>query len=147
MNIYHGEITEEIRELLLEADPSKDSLATYFDSSIKFVLEENASVIGICVLIIMDRMAEIKNISIGKGYQNRGMGSKLLQDVFTYCKDNNILEIFVGTGNSSLGQLAFYQKNGFRITGVHENYFINYPDPIYENGIQCLDLIILKKSL
>ncbi|RIO99278.1 GNAT family N-acetyltransferase, partial [Staphylococcus gallinarum] len=52
------------------------------------------------------------------------------------------------TGNSSIGQLAFYQKAGFRIVAVEMNYFVNnYEDPIYENGILCRDLIRLVKKL
>ncbi|MDH5656875.1 MAG: GNAT family N-acetyltransferase, partial [Spirochaetia bacterium] len=87
------------------------------------------------------------NISIKKEFQNQGIGSKLLKDVFDYCHGNKILKISVGTGNSSIGQLAFYQKNGFRITGISKDYFKKYPSPIFENGIQCLDLILLNKDI
>jgi ribosomal protein S18 acetylase RimI-like enzyme len=54
----------------------------------------------------------------------------------------------VGTGNSSIGQLALYQKCGFRITGIDYNYFIrHYDEPIFENGIPCRDMIRLAIDL
>lgn len=54
----------------------------------------------------------------------------------------------VGTGNSSLDQLAFYQKGGFRICGVDRDFFVqNYDQQIVENAIQCLDMIRLSMEL
>lgn len=51
----------------------------------------------------------------------------------------------IGTGNSSIDQLAFYQKCGFRIAAIDPDFFIrHYPEPIFENGIQCRDMIRLE---
>lgn len=53
-------------------------------------------------------------------------------------------ELMIGTGNSSINQLALYQKCGFRVIGVERDFFINnYDEPIFENGIQCVDMIRL----
>jgi hypothetical protein len=44
--------------------------------------------------------------------------------------------------------LALYQKCGFRIVGVDLDFFIrHYPEKIYENGIQCRDMIRLSLDL
>jgi len=41
-----------------------------------------------------------------------------------------------------------YKKEGFEVFGVRKNYFVdNYPEPIYENGTQLKDMIMLKKEL
>ena len=50
----------------------------------------------------------------------------------------------VGTGNSSLRQLSFYQKAGFRISGIIPDYFIGDDPPVFENGIRCIDMIRLR---
>ncbi|HEY8415097.1 MAG TPA: hypothetical protein VIK99_04920 [Thermaerobacter sp.] len=56
--------------------------------------------------------------------------------------------IEIGTGNSSIGQLALYQKFGFRITGIDRDFFVRrYRKPIWENGIQCRDMIRLSQDL
>lgn len=54
----------------------------------------------------------------------------------------------IGTGNSSIGQLALYQKCGFRITGIDRDFFIrHYSEEIYENGMQVMDMIRLSQDL
>lgn len=54
-----------------------------------------------------------------------------------HAKLHNFKTIEVGTGNSSIGQLALYQKCGFRITGVDRDFFIrHYIEEIFESGIQ-----------
>ncbi len=54
----------------------------------------------------------------------------------------------VGTGNSGIGGFAFYQKAGFRFKSVIRDFFvINYKEPIFENGLQCRDKVILDQEL
>ena len=56
--------------------------------------------------------------------------------------------IEIGTGNSSLNQLMFYQKSGFRMKEIWVDFFTkNYEEPIEENGIPCLDMVRLYKAL
>jgi hypothetical protein len=56
--------------------------------------------------------------------------------------------IDICTGNAAIGQLALYQKCGFRIIGVDADHFVReYEEPIEENGIPCIDLIRLKRVL
>ena len=53
----------------------------------------------------------------------------------------------IGTGNSSLDQLALYQKLGFRTTGIVAGFLDDYPEPIVENGIACRDMVRLRVEL
>lgn len=63
-------------------------------------------------------------------------------------KKNGYKTIEIGTGNSSIGQLVLYQKCGFRITGVDIDFFVrHYQEEIFENGIQCRDMIRLSQDL
>lgn len=49
--------------------------------------------------------------------------------------------------NSGIHQFYLYQKCGFRITGVDRNFFLtHYTEKIYENGIQCRDMIPIEKE-
>ncbi len=56
-----------------------------------------------------------------------------------------ILEL--GTGNSSLSQLALYQKCGFGMHSIETGFFNSYPEPIFENGIRCIDMVRLCTEL
>ncbi|MBF2520620.1 GNAT family N-acetyltransferase [Listeria marthii] len=136
--------------LLLEADPSAKQIATYFDKSHVFQLVHADNIIGIvCLLPLNEQQLEIMNIAVSSEYRNQGIGKQLLEKAVDYAVHNHFAEIIVKTGNSSIAQLAFYQKNGFRMQQIVPNYFVeHYPDQtIIENGIACLDQIILTKEI
>ena len=147
VSIYKNKINQEILDLLFIADPSQDSINEYLNDSIRFSYTENNVIAGFCVIQSSYNSAEIKNISVKKEFQNKGIGSKLINFICEYCCNHNLVKLTVGTGNSSIRQLAFYQKHGFRIKNIIPDYFLRYPEPIYENNIQCLDMIILEKSI
>ena len=53
----------------------------------------------------------------------------------------------VGTGDSPL-TIPFYEKCGFVRSHMIKNFFIdNYDHPIYECGIQLVDMIYLQRTL
>jgi hypothetical protein len=44
--------------------------------------------------------------------------------------------------------MLLYQKCGFRIVGVDFDFFRRtHPEPIYENGIECRDMIRMRIDL
>ncbi|MBM5597304.1 N-acetyltransferase [Listeria seeligeri] len=137
-------------DLLLEADPSEKQIAKYLSKSTLFGLGSKEQTIGIvCLLPLNDNQLEIMNIAVLKSARNKGIGKKLLEKAFEFATLQNFTEIIVKTGNSSIDQLAFYQKNGFRMQQIIPDYFSeHYPEQeITENGIACLDQIILIKEI
>ncbi len=63
-------------------------------------------------------------------------------------KKEGIKTIEIGTGNPGVQQMLLYQKCGFRIIVVDFDYFRrNYKERIYENGVECRDMIRLKMDL
>ncbi|TKI53324.1 GNAT family N-acetyltransferase [Lysinibacillus mangiferihumi] len=91
---------------------------------------------------------ELVNIAVVEEKQSRGLGKLLVMNAIMIAKTKDYKIIEVGTGNSSIGQLALYQKCGFRIIGVDIDFFIrHYPEEIFENGIQCRDMIRLSQDL
>ncbi|MBC2247646.1 GNAT family N-acetyltransferase [Listeria seeligeri] len=137
-------------DLLLEADPSEKQIAKYLSKSTIFGLGSKEQTIGIiCLLPLNDNQLEIMNIAVLKSARNKGIGKKLLEKAFELTTLQDFSEIIVKTGNSSIDQLAFYQKNGFRMHQIIPDYFSeHYPEQeITENGIACLDQIILIKEI
>ncbi|WP_341459914.1 GNAT family N-acetyltransferase [Clostridium baratii] len=91
---------------------------------------------------------EIVNISVLENFKGNGIGKKLLMHAINLAKNENAHVLEIGTGNSSINQLAFYQKCGFRITNVYRDFFkVHYDEPIIENVIKCLDMIRLSLIL
>lgn len=136
-------------ELLLTADPSEESIHHYLARGEVYAAMENGLTIGVCVLLPTRPLTlEIINIAVEQEWQNKGVGKRLLEAAHTIAKEEGYHTLEVGTGNSSIGQLAFYQKAGFRIVGVDQNYFTrHYKEPIFEKGIQCIEMIRLSKEI
>ncbi|MFF3099473.1 GNAT family N-acetyltransferase [Viridibacillus arvi] len=150
MKIRRLVATENIpMDLLLQADPSEEIVLEYLQRGECFVLEDEDSIIGVYVLIpTRPETAELVNVSIQEEQQGKGLGKMLIQHSIATAKSKKYKTIEVGTGNSSVSQIALYQKCGFRITHVDRDFFIrHYAEPIFENGIQCIDMVRLSQDL
>ena len=137
-------------DLLLLADPSQEMIAEYLQRGQCYVgLDEREQIIAVIVLLqTRPGTLEIVNIAVREDFQGRGIGKKLIHFAIDKAREQNAKTIEIGTGNSSVGQLLLYQKCGFRITGIDRDFFIrHYPEKIYENGIQCRDMIRLSLDL
>ncbi|MFF2874700.1 GNAT family N-acetyltransferase [Gottfriedia sp. NPDC057991] len=142
-------LTKEHWNLLLLADPSKEMIDKYIQkSNIYEVLDQNL-LVG--VLVLMENSSEeveIKNIAIDPTFQGQGFGKNLIHYGMNESKKLGYSKISICTGNSSTHQLALYKNCGFQISTVFYNFFIdNYDEEIWENGIQCKDLIKLEQNL
>jgi len=146
-------IIKEIKEnkkqflpLLLLADEQEDMIDRYLNRGVMYVLDDDG-VKGECVVTDEGNgVLEIKNIATEPEYQGKGYGKALIDFVaMTYKGKYSILQ--VGTGDSPL-TIPFYEKCGFVRSHSIKNFFIdNYDHPIYEAGIQLVDMIYLQKKI
>jgi ribosomal protein S18 acetylase RimI-like enzyme len=137
--------------LLLEADPDEAKVQAYCRTGQVWVMEADA-ICGVAVLHVIEEAptptAEIMNIVIKPGLQGKGMGKQLLNFLIAEAKRQGVQRLQVATGNSSIGQLAFYQKAGFELLRLERHYFTkNYSAPIIENGIHCRHRLVLELLL
>ncbi|WP_394579203.1 GNAT family N-acetyltransferase [Cytobacillus firmus] len=135
--------------LLLLADPSIEFIKDYVNRGETYFAEINGEVVGVYILLATrPGTCEIINIAVSEKYQGDGIGRKLLEHAIELAFQGGCKTLEIGTGNSSIGQLAFYQKCGFRITGVDRDFFVrHYKEDIIENGIHCRDMIRLSMDL
>lgn len=135
--------------LLLDADPAKEIVDKYFPVSDAYIALWAGEIVGIYVMCLIDNdCIEIKNIAVAEKYQHMGIGTMMLNDAEVRAKTKGYKTLVIGTGNTSFLPLYIYQKHGFDITGIKKNFIIdNYPEPLYENGIQVKHLIMLAKQL
>lgn len=137
-------------DLLELADPSIDQVNKYLKRGRCFVLKLDLDVIvGVMVLqeIALHKL-EIKNIAVSEQHQGLGFGKLMLNFALDYATKSGYQKLTIATGNSSIGQLALYQKVGFEIVDIVKDYFIrNYSEPIFENGIICKHQIVLEKDI
>jgi ribosomal protein S18 acetylase RimI-like enzyme len=136
-------------DLLLLADPSVKMIEKYIFASSVYVAIIEAQIVGVLALLPIDEtLIEIKNIAVAETHQGKGIGKKLLEYAFSEAMQKGFQDIQIGTANSSIGQLALYQKMGFEMDSILKSFFIyNYPEPMHENGIWVRDMVVLKKNL
>ena len=136
-------------DLLLLADETIEAIDKYIYNSDIYVLKLNEKISALYVLQSLNNCTvEIKNIAVHENLQGQGIGMFLLQDAIHKAKNKEFKWLIIGTGDASLKQISLYQKAGFEIFDRKENFFIkNYPTPIYENGKQLKDMIMLKQKL
>jgi ribosomal protein S18 acetylase RimI-like enzyme len=130
-------------DLLLEADPSKTKIEAYLRSRSSFIAEIGNKISGIYVLLqTKSDTAEVVNISVREADRGKGIGKNLIYHAIGQARTQGYTILEVGTGNSSIDQIAFYQKCGFRMKNIERDFFLrHYEEPIFENGIQCPDII------
>ncbi len=135
--------------LLLLADETVEAINKYISDSEIYVFEKDEKIIALYVLKVLDNeRIEIKNIAVEDSFQGKGIGSLLLRDASERATKRGFKFLFIGTGDASIKQLYLYQKEGFEMSKIIKNFFIdNYPAPIYENGLQLKHMIVLQKSL
>jgi len=133
-------------DLLLLADESESMIDKYLERGELFALYDGG-LKSICVVTQeSDGVCELKSIATCKQWQGKGYGSKLLSHVFSHCK-GKCSSMLVGTGDSP-SIIKFYRKNGFIVSHRVENFFTdNYDHPMFEDGVQLVDMVYLKKEL
>ena len=135
--------------LLLLADEYIEALNKYiFDCEIYVFEQENKIIAEYALKTIDADEVEIKNIAVAPEFQGQGIGKRLLRDAVVRARRRGFKAIIVGTGDVSTKQLHLYRKEGFRKIGVKKNFFLeNYPKPIFENGKELRDMVMLRKNL
>lgn len=135
--------------LLLLADPSEEMIMAYFSPNYTYIAELSNEIIGVFILYpLNDETIEIKNIAVQEDFQGKGVGTILLSYATQIARDHDFYKLVIGTADASQTALRLYQKNGFIIYDTKKNFFIdNYSIPIFDNEIECVDMIILEKYL
>ena len=143
------EVTENKKRylpLLLLADEQEDMIDRYLERGTMYVLEDG----GVrCECVVTDEgegVLEIKNLATAPEYQGKGYGKRMIDFLAQrYRGQYRLLQ--VGTGDSPL-TIPFYEKCGFVRSHCVPNFFTDYYDhPIFEAGVQLVDMIYLQRTL
>lgn len=133
-------------DLLLLGDEDEKMIDKYLERGEMYILDDNGIKAECVVTDEGNKILEIKNIAVSPKFQKQGYGKKLIEFI-TEKYSENFSVIQAGTGDSPL-TIPFYEKCGFRKSHIVKNFFIdNYKNPIYEEGVQLIDMIYLQKNL
>ena len=132
--------------LLLLADEQESMVDRYLEKGTMYVLEDDDVKTECVVTDESNEILEIKNIAVNPENQGKGYGKALIDFLASkYADEYSVLQ--VGTGDSPL-TIPFYEKCGFVRSHKIPNFFTdNYDHPIYEGGVQLIDMIYLQRCL
>ena len=132
--------------LLLLADEQEDMVDRYLEKGTMYVLYDCGVKAECVVTDEEDGILEIKNIAVVPEHQRAGYGRSLIDFLARKYKGRySVLQ--VGTGDSPL-TIPFYEKCGFVHSHRIANFFTdNYDHPIYERGVQLIDMVYLQRHL
>ncbi len=129
--------------LLLSADGPRSEIAKYLARGELWLADCGGDIVG--EMVLMETRVdvwEIMNLAVSQSVQRTGIGTRLLRKARTIAKQRRALRLEVGTGNGGVGQLAFYQRFGFRIVGVDTDFFVRrWHKVAKQNGMALRDMV------
>ncbi|QKS73148.1 GNAT family N-acetyltransferase [Paenalkalicoccus suaedae] len=141
---------ERLVPLLVEADESELIVREYLHEGDLFeVVNPNEQVIGVALVVPTENpdTKEIKNIALTPDARGHGYGRRMIDYLCEHYAPAGVAQMLVGTANSSIDNLIFYQKVGFRMHAIKHGFFDAYPEPIVEHGIQARDMVMLVRDI
>jgi N-acetylglutamate synthase-like GNAT family acetyltransferase len=145
----HPDEIESLIPLLLQAEESERALRWGLKNLVDTVYraDEAGSLVGAATMQWRGDLCEIMELAIAHDRHGQGIGRQLVAWLIDEARRRGKTAVLVGTANSSIGNIAFYQKVGFRMEQVRKDYFRYYREPHYENGIQIRDMLVFRYDL
>ena len=99
--------------------------------------------VGAAVVCWAQTPAEILYIAVAAGDRGKGYGRQIVAAIQAELPKHG-RTLVVGTANSAIDNIAFYQKCGFRMHAVKPDYFSYIQPPIRDHGILMRDMIVFR---
>ena len=152
ISVPPGAERERFLPLLLLADESLEQVRSYMQSGELYALVgRDQDAVGIVLTVPAEHGAvELKAVAVDTAQQNRGIGRRLLAAVIEDLRKRGVRRAIVGTANAGIGQLAYYQKAGFRLSHIERDFFSparGYPAVMEDNGIRLRDMVWMDLEL
>lgn len=155
MNVVIGEsppaAVERVVSLLLHAEPFEESLRwslAHLSDAVYAMDDERGELVGAATMRwASGPSCEIVELAIAPEHHGRGLGRRFIAWLLDEARRRGKASALVGTSNASIGNIAFYQKCGFRMHAVRADYFWYYPEAVVENGIRARDMLVFRYDL
>ena len=148
-----GPERETLVPLLLQADEPEPLRAYLQDGDLYVLRDSSGAAVGATMVLPAEGepgTAELKAVAVAAGQHNRGLGKRMLAGVLDDLRRRGVRRVIVGTSNAGIGQIAFYQKAGFRLWRIERDYFTperGYDPDERENGLAHRDMVWFDQDL
>ena len=95
----------------------ENKIATYF------VATENNEVLGYIGIWNICGEGEVINTAVLKNKRRLGIGTRLLNEAFSFCRENGIKTLHLEVRKSNTPAISLYEKLGFIKDGERKNYY------------------------
>jgi GNAT superfamily N-acetyltransferase len=142
----------DLRSLFELAEDSPAELDSYLHAGRVLVARSGPDVLGHLQLVETGRpgQVEIKNMAVLDAERGRGVGARLVRAAVELASSDSAVEVVVATGAADVGNLRFYQRQGFRFRSVERDAFgpaTGYPPGLEVDGIALRDRVWLDRAL
>ena len=104
-------------------------------NSYYIVVKDNSNIVGFAGLKLILDEAEIMNIVVKKSCRNRGIGSLLMQKLFSICNNLDVSTINLEVNECNVSAINLYKKFGFKNIGLRKNYYKNNDGIVMEYSL------------
>ena len=148
----YGGPRDDLRALFELAEDSAAELDSYIDVGRVLVAVSDGEVVGHLQLTGTGdpRQVEIKNMAVRETRQGQGIGRRLIQAAVDLAAAESVTTILVATAAADIGNLRFYQRQGFRFRSVERDVFTpanGYPAGIMVDGVELRDRVWLDREI
>jgi GNAT superfamily N-acetyltransferase len=151
IEVYGGP-RDSLRVLFELAEDSAAELDSYIDDGRVLVAVSGGEVIGHLQLTGAGDpgQVEIKNMAVREERQGQGVGRRLVQAAVDLAAAEAVTTLLVATAAADIGNLRFYQRQGFRMRSVERDAFTpatGYPPGLRIDGIELRDRVWLDREV
>jgi GNAT superfamily N-acetyltransferase len=142
----------ELRALFELAEDSSEALDRYVEEGVVLVAKLRDEVVGHVQITTHDDqpIAEIKNMAVAEPHQRTGVGRRLVSAAIDIARRQGATRLEVATGAADVGNLRFYQRQGFRFSAIERDAFTpdaGYPTGLVIDGIELRDRVWLDREI
>jgi GNAT superfamily N-acetyltransferase len=151
VEIYQGDRTG-LMPLFRLAEDSDSELTGYLGRGEVLVARERGGIIGHVQIVAGDEddVRELKSMAVRQAHQRRGVGRVLVDAAIDYCRRQGVRRLTVATAAADIGNLRFYQRQGFRLLRIERDAFgpsNGYRQDAQIDGIPLRDRVVLDIEL
>jgi len=149
IRLYDGD-RDLLRPLFRAADDSESQIDAYLGLGDVFVAEADGELVGHLQLIADQNTPELKSMAVVESRRGTGIGHALVEAAAQRCLRHAATRLLVATAAADIGNLRFYQRQGFRMLRIERDAFgvaAGYADGIVIDGIPLRDRVWLDRDL
>ncbi|WP_214470011.1 GNAT family N-acetyltransferase [Mesorhizobium sp. dw_380] len=148
---YDGD-RDALLPLFALADDSPTQIVSYIRVGEVLVACEGGEVIGHAQIVETGDAGtfELKSVAVTQALQGEGVGRALVAAVIRRCRERNGRRLIVSTATADIGNLRFYQRQGFRMCRIVQDAFgpsTGYPEGLLVDGIPLRDQVVFERDL